>query len=121
MADRNTSFAKTVEGLTHPDSALDRARSLRDAFLQRQAEPQYERQQERPDDRGSQIIRDDAPALRPSPSGPMRWPADRQAARTRLADEYERENGKISAADLAHAFRQRQQSRGHDRDRDRDR
>jgi hypothetical protein len=119
MADRTTSFAKTVEGLTHPEGALDRAIRLRDAFLERQNEPQLERVQERPDDRGSQLIRDDAPALRPSPSGPMRWPADRQAARTRLANEYERENEKISAADLAHDFRQGQPPRNHERDRER--
>ena len=121
MAERTTSFAKTIEGLTQPESALDRAIRLRDAFLDRYSQPEHERAQERGDERGSQLIREHAPALRPSPSGPMRAPADRQASRTRLANEYERENGKISAAELAHRWRQRQQQHGPERDRDRDR
>ena len=119
MADRTTSFAKSIEGLTHPESALDHARRLRDAFLQRQAEPEHERRQERPDDRGSALIRQDAPVPRLAPSGPMRGPADRQAAATRLGGERERENRKITAAELAHEFRRHQQSRDHGRDHER--
>jgi hypothetical protein len=119
MADRTTSFAKSIESLTHPESALDEARRLRDAFTRRAEHQQIERQKERPEDRGSWLIANDAPAPRPAPSGPMRWPADREASATRMSAERNRENRKIAAAELAHAFRQRQPPRGHERDRER--
>jgi hypothetical protein len=35
-AERTTSFAKSVEGLHQQDSALDRARALRDQFVRAQ-------------------------------------------------------------------------------------
>src|ERR1039458_5169137 len=90
--ERTTSFAKSVEGLHHEESALDRARSLRDQFVHAQEQnnaQQKSREAEKPRDEteksGSQMVREDAPGMRPTPSGPMRQP-DRQAAYGRVAE-----------------------------------
>src|ERR1017187_1178122 len=51
MADRPTSAAKSVEGLHHKESALDRARALRDRFTHAQEqnnEKQKPREAEKP-------------------------------------------------------------------------
>ena len=51
MAERPTSFAKSVEGLHHEPSALDQARALRDQFekaQQEKADRQKSREAERP-------------------------------------------------------------------------
>ena len=129
--ERATSFAKSVEGLHHEESALDRARALRDQFAHAQEqnnEKQKPREAEKPQDgtqkgetekSGSQMIREDAPGMRPTPSGPMRQP-DRQAAYGRLAKERSAENRKIEAAKMAQEFKARQQQT-HDHERDRER
>jgi hypothetical protein len=126
MADRPTSFAKSVEGLHHEESALDRARILRDQFEKAQEqkqERQIPREAERPREEtgksGSQMVKEDAPVLRPTPSGPMRQP-DRQAAYGKLAKERSVENKKNDAAKMAQEFWERQQ-KSHDHDRDRGR
>src|ERR1039458_4405543 len=97
--ERTTSFAKSVEGLHHEESALDRARALRDQFVHAQEQNNEHgkpREAERPQDgsargetekSGSQMIKDDAPVLRPTPSGPMRQMSDRNAATARLRSE----------------------------------
>jgi hypothetical protein len=128
MADpeRTTSFAKTVEGLHREESALDHARALRDQFAHAQEqnnERQKPRESEKPrgetEKSGSQMVKEDAPALRPAPSGPMRAP-DRQAAYSKLAKERSAESRKIDAAELARQFKARQgKSHGHDRDHER--
>jgi hypothetical protein len=124
MADpeRTTSFAKSVEGLHHEESALDRARALRDQFVHAQEQhAQKPREAERPqgetEKSGSPMIRQDAPVLRPTPSGPMRQP-DRQAAYSKLAKERGAEQKKISAAELAQQFKA-MQAKSRDRDRER--
>jgi hypothetical protein len=126
MAERTTSFAKSVEGLHQEESALDRARALRDQFAhaqQQHVEQQKPRETERPQGEsekgGSLMVRQDAPVLRPTPSGPMRAP-DRQAAYSKLAKERGAENKKLAAAKMAQQFREQQaKSPNHERDRER--
>jgi hypothetical protein len=126
MAERPTSFAKSVEGLHHEESALDQARALRDQFEKAQEqkqERQIPREAERPredtEKSGSQMVKTDAPVMRPTPSGPMRQP-DRQLAYGKLAKERSAENKKNDAAKMAQEFWERQQ-KSHDQDRDRGR
>src|ERR1035437_6839979 len=94
MRDRPTSVAKSVEGLHHEESALDRARALRDQFAHAQEqnnEKQKPREAEKPqgetEKSGSAMVKEDAPVLRPTPNGPMRQMADRQASSARLSKE----------------------------------
>ena len=132
MAERTTSFAKSVEGLHHGESALDRARALRDQFVQAQEqnnERQNPREAEKPQDgaqkgetekSGSQMVRQDAPVLRPTPSGPMRQMSDRQASAVKLGKEHDNADAKIEAArKVQEAFKARQ-GKSHDHERDRD-
>jgi hypothetical protein len=126
MADRPTSVAKSVEGLHHEESALDRARALRDQFAHAQEqnnEKQKPREAEKPqgetEKSGSQTVKEDAPVLRPTPSGPMRAP-DRQLAYGKVAKERSAENRKIEAAKIAQDFKARQ-GKSHDHERDRER
>ena len=123
MADRPTSFAKSVEGLHHEESALDRARALRDQFARAQNDNQQqkERQTERPPGAGSQMIRQDAPGLRPTPTGPMRAGPDRYAAATKLGKEHDKADAKIEAAKKAQEAFNARQGKTHDRERDRER
>ena len=95
--ERTTSFAKSVEGLHHEQSALDRARSLRDQFVHAQEQNNDKqkpretvRQQGESDKSGSQMVRQDAPALRPTPSGSMRQTSDRFAANRKLEKEHKK-------------------------------
>jgi len=123
MAERTTSFAKTVEGLHHEKSALDHAPALRDQFVHAQEQHQKPHEAERPpqgetEKAGSQMIRQDAPVLRPTPSGPMRQMIDRQAATARLSKERGAESRKSEAAKMAQQFKARQ-GKSHDHDRER--
>jgi len=126
MADRPTSIAKSVDGLHHEESALDKAPALRDQFAHAQEqdnEKQKSREAEKPhgetEKSGSQMLKDDAPVLRPTPSGPLRAP-DREAAFGKVAKERIDENRKIEAAKMAQEFKARQQ-KSHDHERDRER
>jgi hypothetical protein len=124
--ERTTSFAKSVEGLHKEESALDRAKSLRDQFTHAQEqnnEKQKPREAEKPQDTeksGSQMVSTDAPVLRPTPSGPMRQMADRQAAQTKLSKERTDSAQKLQQAQqMRDAFKERQQKspdHGHDRE-----
>lgn len=123
--ERTTSFAKSVDGLHQEESALDRARALRDQFARAQEQDnqkQDRRETDRPqgetDKTGSRMVREDAPVLRPSPSGPMRGVVDRQAAYGKLAQERRNENEKSKAVEIAQAFKARQ-GKSHDQDRER--
>ena len=105
--DRTTSFAKSVEGLHHEPSALDRVKDLTVRIaMWFQPEPERPRAPERVQE-GSRMVQADAPALRPTPSGPLRWGVDRQSAYTRLAAERKQERRKIRKAELKHDFSQR--------------
>lgn len=92
--ERTTSFAKSVKGLHHEESALDRARALRDQFahVQEQSnEKQKSRQTEKPRETeqvGSQMVRNDKPLLQPTPRGNMRQAPDRFAAYRKLQREH---------------------------------
>jgi hypothetical protein len=122
MADRPTSAAKSVEGLHQQENALDRARALKEQFAHAQ-EQSNQKQAERPHETekiGSQMIREDRPVLRPTPSGPMRQMPDRQASTAKLGKEYDSADSKIEAARKAQeAFKARQHNLDHDRDKDR--
>ena len=125
--ERTTSFAKSVEGLHKEESALDRARSLRDQFTHAQEqnnEKQKPREAEKPQDTeksGSQMVSTDAPVLRPTPNGPMRQMADRQASVAKLSKERSDSARKLQEAQqMRDAFKERQQpSRDHGNDRER--
>ena len=123
MADRPTSYAKGVEGLHHEESALDRARALRDQFSRAQNDNQQQKEQqtERPPAEGSQMVRQDAPALRPTPTGPMRAGPDRYAAATKLGKEHDKADAKIEAAKKAQEAFKARQGKSHDRERDHER
>ena len=124
--ERTTSFAKRVEGLHKEESALDRARSLRDQFTHAQEqnnEKQKPREAEKPQDTeksGSAMVKDDAPVLRPTPNGPMRQMADRQASAAKLSKERNDSAQKLQQAQqMRDAFKERQQKapdHGHDRE-----
>jgi len=126
--ERTTSFAKNVEGLHKEESALDRARSLRDQFAHAQEqnnEKQKPHQAEKPqgetEKSGSQMVATDAPVLRPTPNGPMRQMADRQASVAKLSKERTDSARKLQEAQqMRDAFKERQQpSRDHGNDRER--
>ena len=122
MADRPTSAAKSVEGLHHEESALDRALALREQFARAQNDnqKQKETEAEKPP-AGSQMVKEDAPVLKPTPSGPMRQAPDRYAAATKVGKEHDNADAKIEAARKAQeAFKARhQQSHDHERDHER--
>ena len=128
MADRPTSVAKSVEGLHHDENALDRARSLRDQFTHAQEqnnEKQKPREAEKPqgetEKSGSAMVKDDAPVLRPTPNGPMRQMADRQASAAKLSKERTDSAQKLQQAQqMRDAFKERQQP-SHDHGNDRER
>ena len=124
--ERTTSFAKSVEGLHKEESALDRARSLRDQFTHAQ-EQNNEKQKaaEKPqgetEKSGSQMVKTDAPVLRPTPNGPMRDLADRQASVAKLSKERTDAAQKLQQAQqMRDAFKERQQP-SHDHGNDRER
>ena len=103
--ERTTSFAKSVEGLHKEESALDRARSLRDQFTHAQEqnnEKQKPREAEKPQGKPRSQARrwsgTDAPVLRPTPNGPMRQMADRQASAAKLSKERNDSRAKTSAS-----------------------
>ena len=127
MADRPTSIAKSVDGLHKEESALDRARALREQFAraqndnQQQKERQTERQTETPPGAGSPMIRADAPVLRPTPSGPLRAGPDRYAAATKLGKEHDKADAKIEAAKKKQEAFKARQGQSHDRERDHER
>ena len=122
MADRPTSVAKSVEGLHHEESALDRARALRDQFARAQNDNQQQKETEaeKPAE-GSQMVKEDAPVLKPTPSGPMRATPDRYAAATKLGKEHDSEAAKLEAAKKAQETFKARQGKSHDHERDRDR
>jgi hypothetical protein len=122
MAERPTSVAKSVDGLHHEESALDRARALRDQFARAQNnQQQKEKQAEKPPAEGSQMVKEDAPVLKPTPSGPMRQTPDRQASLAKIGKERDSANAKIEAAKKAHEIFKARQGKSPDHERDRER
>jgi hypothetical protein len=126
--DRKTSFAKDLDGLAQKDNALDRARSLKEQFNRAANRQDHQQSRETEQARSgpqqdSQMVKEDAPALKPTPSGPMRQIPDRQAFAAKLAKEHDNADAKIEAARKAQeAFKSRQQQdKDRDQERDRDR
>ena len=67
------------------------------------------------------MVSTDAPVLRPTPNGPMRQMADRQAAQTKLSKERTDSARKLQEAQqMRDAFKERQQP-SHDHGNDRER
>lgn len=107
--ERTTSFAKSVDGLLKKETALDRTPALRDAQEQNNEKPrEAEKPQGETEKSGSQMVSTDAPVLRPTPNGPMRQMADRQASTARLSKE-----GTDSARKLQEARQLRDQHNAH--------
>ena len=123
MADRPTSVAKNVEGLHQEENALDRARPLGEQFARAQNDNQQQKesQTERPPAEGSQTVKEDAPVLKPTPSGPMRGMPDRQASAAKLTKEHNKADAKIDLARKAMKEFRAQQAKSHDHERDRER
>lgn len=123
MDDRPTSIAKSVEGLQYAESPLDRVRALRDQFARAQQDNQQQKEQqtERPPAQGSQMVKEDAPALKPAPSGPMRQMPDRQAYATKLQKEKDIAAARIEAAKKALATIKARQGKPRDHDHQLDR
>jgi hypothetical protein len=122
MADRPTSAAKSVEGLHQEESALDRALSLREQFARAQNDNQKQKETEAekpPAD--SQMVKEDAPVLKPTPSGPMRQMSDRQANAVKLGKEHDNAAAKIEAAKKAQETYNARHGKSHDQERDRER
>ena len=122
MPDRPTSAAKSVEGLHHEESALDRALALRDQFARAQNDNQQQKETEaEKPPAGSQMVKQDAPVLRPTPSGPMRQAPDRYAAATKVGKEHDTADARIEAARKAQEAFKARQGKSHDHERDRER
>jgi len=122
MADRPTSAAKSVEGLHHEENALDRALALREQFARAQNDnqKQKETEAEKPP-AGSQMVKEDAPVLKPTPSGPMRQMSDRQANAVKLGKEHNNADAKIEEAKKAQETYNARHGKSHDQERDRER
>ena len=121
---RGTSGAKNVDGLVQQKSALDRARSLKEQFNRAQNLQEHQQQSEQSKSgtqQGSQMVKEDAPALRPTPTGPMRQDPDRAAFTSKLQKERASEAQKLQQAEKkAEAFKARQgKSQDHERDHER--
>jgi hypothetical protein len=128
MADRPTSFAKSVEGLHHEKSALDEARALRDDFKHAQEqnnERQKPREAEKPQGEtekgGSPMIRKDRPAPHLTPNGPMRPGPDRDAYETKLRNDHFSDAKIEEARKLQQDLKALQGKSDHNPDRDRER
>ncbi len=125
MADRTTSFAKSVEGLHKEESALDNAVVLRNQFAvakEKTVEQQNEKPQGEAEKTGSPMVREDAPVLKPTPSGPMRAGPDRVASVSKVKKEVMTEKQKQEEArKLLEIYRAQNptHTRSHDHDRDR--
>lgn len=129
MADRPTSFAKSVKGLHHEESALDEARALRDDFKKAQEqnnERQKPRQAEKPqgegEKSGSQMVRNHRAAPHLTPNGPMRTGPDGYTYAIKLNKEHRRADAKVEEArKLQQDLKARQGKSDHNPDRDRER
>src|ERR1700756_5676994 len=94
--ERSTSFSKNIEGLHHEENALDREEPLKDRFTPAPEQDNELKVVEAGE--GSDMVKDDAPHLRPTPSGPMRDIPDRYAAATKLGKEQDESDRRIRQA-----------------------
>src|SRR5215469_5356677 len=114
MDDRSTSFSKDLKGLHHEENALDKTSPLKDQFHPAKEQDNEPGPHPVETGRGSDTVKDDAPHLRPTPSGPMRDIPDRYAAATKLGKERDEADERIRQAIEAKA-----RQRNKDRDRER--
>jgi len=124
--DRATSFAKGLDGLAQKDSALDRARSLKEQFNRAATHQEHQLSRETEQaksgtQQGSQMVKEDAPVLKPTPSGPMRQIPDRQAYAAKLQKEHDSEAAKLETAKKAQETYNARHGKSHDHERDRER
>lgn len=121
---RGTSYSKHLDGLAYKENALDRARSLKEQFerAQNRQDKQQSLQTEKSSaQQGSQMVKEDAPGLKPTPGRPMRDAPDRQASQEKLAKEHDREAAKLERARKAHEALKARQGKPRDHDLDRER
>jgi hypothetical protein len=122
---RGTSAAKNVDGLAQQESVLDRARALKEQF--NRAASHQEQQQSKETEQSqsgvqqASMTKEDAPVLRPTPTGPMRQGPDRAASTERLQKAHDSEAIKLEAARKALETIKSRQGNSHDLDRDRER
>ena len=83
---RSTSFAKTVDGLVHEESALDRALSLKEEFERAKSVHEHAREQERPPRTQETMGTSHAPKPEPHlrPEGNIRRAVDRKIDNEKL-------------------------------------
>jgi len=112
--ERSTSFSKNVEGLHHEKNALDKTSPLKDKFEAAKEQDNEPGPHLVDTGRGSDMVKEDAPHLRPTPSGPMRDIPDRYASATKLGKERDEADERIRQAIEAKA-----RQRGKDKDRER--
>ncbi len=121
---RTTSHAKSVEGLIEQESALDRARSLKEQFNRAQDSQALEqsRQTEQAKggaQQGSQMVKEDAPAPRPHPQGAMREGPDREASDAKVQKERAAALERAQKLRELHEAQKTSQTRDHEQDRER--
>ena len=112
--ERSTSFSKNIEGLHHEENALDKTSPLKEDFHPAKEQDNEPGPHPVEPGRGSDMVKDDAPHLRPTPSGPMRDIPDRYASATKLGKERDEADERIRQAIEAKA-----RQRGKDKDRER--
>ena len=125
MADRPTSFAKSVEGLHKEESALDNAVVLRNQFAiakEKTVEQQNEKPQGETEKSGSPMISKDAPALNMQPPRAMRQGQDRISSASKVKREVMSEQQKLDEArKLLEIYRAQNPTHGRSHDHDRER
>ena len=121
---RTASHAKSVDGLVQQESALDRARSLKEQFNRAQSPQEHQQQTEQSKggaQQGSKMVKEDAPALRPTPTGPMRDGPDQTASAAKLKKEHSIEDQKLQQAEKAREAFKSRQGTSHEQERDHER
>jgi hypothetical protein len=113
--ERSTSFSKNIEGLHHEENALDHTPSVRDQFSPAPEQDNELKVVETGE--GSRMVQEDAPVLRPTPSGPMRDIPDRYAAATKLGREQDEADKRIREAIEAKARQRHGREQDHERER----
>ena len=108
----------------HEESALDRARALKEQFNQAAHNQQQSKQAEQSKtgaQQVSQMLKDDKPSPFPKPPSPQRDIPDQQKYNSNLQKETAAEQQKIENARKAQEAFQSRQQQDKDRDQERDR
>jgi hypothetical protein len=113
--ERSTSFSKDIEGLHSEEKAIDRETPLSDKF--NPAPEQDNKPTVLPPGEGSRMVQQDAPHLRPTPSGPMRDIPDRYASASKYGKEHDEADRRIREAIEAKARQRQGREQDHERER----